>query len=39
MSQETFINAGWDFDAVWVIDEGLGYPVLQWKLLGFEVDE
>jgi hypothetical protein len=32
MSLETFANAGWDFDSVWAIDEGLDYPVLQWEL-------
>ncbi|MCP4452690.1 MAG: hypothetical protein GY809_14605 [Planctomycetes bacterium] len=32
MSQETFASVGWDFDSVWVIDEGLNYPVLRWEL-------
>jgi subtilisin family serine protease len=34
-TQETFINACWDFDEVWAIDpEGIindGYPYLQWQ--------
>jgi hypothetical protein len=32
MSQETFTSAGWDFDSVWAIDEGVDYPVFQWAL-------
>ncbi len=32
MSGQTFITAGWDFESVWAIDEGVGYPVLQWEL-------
>ncbi len=29
MREETF--ADWDFDATWAIDEGEGYPYLQWQ--------
>jgi hypothetical protein len=27
----TFLDAGWDFDATWMICEGKGYPHLQWE--------
>lgn len=29
MKASTFIAAGWDFDIVWRIDEGVDYPVLR----------
>ena len=29
---EPFIEAGWDFDQVWVIAEGADYPRLRWEL-------
>jgi hypothetical protein len=29
--EDTFINAGWDFDTIWKIPAGGGYPVLQWQ--------
>lgn len=35
MSKHTFTNAGWDFESVWAIEEGVDYPVLQWELAGF----
>lgn len=28
---DTFIDAGWNFDDVWMICEGEGYPRLQWE--------
>ncbi len=33
MSQAPYMDAGWDFDSVWAIEEGLDHPVLQWELL------
>ncbi|MBN1766715.1 MAG: hypothetical protein JW860_15780 [Sedimentisphaerales bacterium] len=38
--QDTFSEYEWDFDAVWVINEDLEYPVLQWQSpkLEFEID-
>ena len=27
----TYTNLGWNFDTVWTIDEGGGYPYLQWE--------
>jgi len=33
-SQATFTSAGWDFSSpVWVIEEGLDYPVLFWQVI------
>ncbi|MEO0796408.1 MAG: hypothetical protein AAFX93_14660 [Verrucomicrobiota bacterium] len=29
--EATFLAAGWDFTAVWTIDDGLAYPFLQWQ--------
>jgi len=31
-TQKTYTDVGWDFEAIWTIEEGLGYPVLQWEL-------
>ncbi|MFC1794668.1 GLUG motif-containing protein [Planctomycetota bacterium] len=28
----TFINAGWDFNAIWTICDGMNYPVLLWQI-------
>jgi hypothetical protein len=33
-TQKTYADVGWDFKTVWAIEEGLGYPVLQWELTG-----
>jgi hypothetical protein len=33
-TQKTYADVEWDFEAVWAIEEGLGYPVLQWELSG-----
>ena len=30
MQRSTYETCGWDFDNVWGIDEGKGYPYLQW---------
>ncbi len=30
-SADTFINAGWDFDDVWMICEAIDYPRLKWQ--------
>lgn len=30
MQRSTYEACGWDFDNVWGIDEGKGYPYLQW---------
>jgi len=30
----TFVNAGWDFDEIWMICEGRDYPRLQWEEIG-----
>lgn len=30
-SADTFINAGWDFEDIWIICEGFDYPRLQWQ--------
>jgi hypothetical protein len=27
----TFLDAGWDFDDIWMICEGVDYPRLQWQ--------
>jgi hypothetical protein len=27
----TFTEAGWDFDKIWMICEGIDYPRLQWQ--------
>jgi len=34
----TFTDAGWDFDTIWTIDEGLDYPWLWWEMLIGPVD-
>ncbi len=31
MSAATYQGLGWDFSTVWGIDDGLGYPFLQWE--------
>ncbi len=31
-TQELYVEAGWDFDNVWSICEGIGYPRLQWQI-------
>lgn len=28
----TYTDPGWDFETVWTMKEGGGYPVLQWEL-------
>ena len=28
---QTYIDYGWDFDSIWTIDEGVGYPYFQWE--------
>ena len=30
----TFLAAGWDFDNIWTVCEGLDYPRLQWETAG-----
>jgi hypothetical protein len=30
---DTFISAGWDFDSVWRIEEGIDYPKMIWQPL------
>ncbi len=30
-TQSTFVNEGWDFNSVWQIPTGTGYPILQWQ--------
>jgi hypothetical protein len=29
--QDTFQQAGWDFDSSWILSEN-GYPVLRWEV-------
>lgn len=31
-TQSNFVAAGWDFDGVWDICDGLGYPRFQWEI-------
>ena len=31
MQQQTFVNAGWDFDTVWTMQESQTYPYFQWQ--------
>ena len=31
-TRKTYEDVGWDFNAIWVIEEGESYPVLQWEL-------
>ena len=38
-TQSTFEDDGWDFDTVWKIDEGSGYPTHQWVNLASTVDD
>ena len=30
-AQATYTDRGWDFTTIWKIDEGVGYPKLQWE--------
>jgi len=30
--KKTFLDAGWDFDNIWWIDEWRNYPILKWQL-------
>jgi len=40
MMKSTFIDAGWDFETIWEIDESVDYPHLQWELrLSKETDD
>ena len=31
-TQALYVDAGWDFDHVWSICDGVGYPRLQWQI-------
>jgi hypothetical protein len=30
-TQKIYTDVGWDFETIWTIEEGLGYPVLKWE--------
>ncbi|MHC4282070.1 MAG: GLUG motif-containing protein, partial [Planctomycetota bacterium] len=32
-SLNTYLNAGWDFNDVWTICDGTGYPKFEWEIL------
>ena len=33
-TEKTYTDVGWDFESIWTIEEGAGYPVLQWESPG-----